>query len=369
MNVSFLLPVYAQQGPFATAYLDVSRQTEHAVRRLHLSWRGLRDTLSGLGTPEPVLDRMSAAVEAGLGGPRPVGSQTQVVIATPDGVVYDDRVAGPAPRDRASWANLPDLFPLTTVAPARIPHIVALVDWAGADLTVFGPHYLGTAEVTGRRYPLTKVAPGGWSQRRYQQRAENLWAGNAHLVAEHVDRLARQHRTRLIVVAGDVRAKAALIEALPDTSRRQVVEVSGGRAAGSDDEIVRHSTQRIVASEAHTGERAVVERFAEQRGRAGRAVEGMAETIAALRQAEVEHLLIEAAGLEMPIPIGSGPLDLALSTHDLGPVGVVGSARADAALVRAAAAGSAEVHPISPANGQTDRPWRARDGVGALLRS
>ena len=31
--------------------------------------------------------------------------------------------------------------------------------------------------------PITKIAAGGWSQRRYQQRAENTWEDNARDVA------------------------------------------------------------------------------------------------------------------------------------------------------------------------------------------
>jgi Bacterial archaeo-eukaryotic release factor family 2 len=369
MNVSFLLPVYAHEGPFATAYLDISRRTEDAVRRVTLAWHGLRESLSELGTTEAVLDAMSAAVEARLHGLKPVGPQTQVIVGAADGVAYDDRVPGTAPRDRASWATLPDLFPVTSIAPARIPHIVALVDRAGADLTVYGPHRVATAaEVAGRTHPIRKVAPGGWSQRRFQQRAENIWASNAQLVADQVDRLARQHRTRLIVLAGDVRAKAALIDALPADSRGQVVEVSGGRAPGVDEDTLRYSTQRLVASEADARERAIVDRFAEQRGRAGGAVEGLPDTVAALRQGEVDHLLVAATGLDARIPIGPGPLDLATSPADLGPAGVVGETRADAALLRAAAAGSAEVHPMSSGNGRAGRTWTARDGVGGLLR-
>jgi hypothetical protein len=41
-------------------------------------------------------------------------------------------------------------------------------------------------EATGDDPMLRKSNPGGWSQRRYQQRAENLWEENAKAVADQV---------------------------------------------------------------------------------------------------------------------------------------------------------------------------------------
>jgi len=369
VNVSFLLPIWGHAGPFATAYLDITRSTEEGVRLTELTWRGMRDSLADQGARVETLEAMAGAVTAGLDGGAPLGAQTQVIVAAAGEVLYDDRVSARPPTGRVSWGGLPDLFPLIALQPPRVPHIVALVDRAGADLAVYGPTQVETDEVTGRRYPITRAAAGGWSQRRYQQRAENLWAANAHLIAEHMDRLAQQHRTRLIVLAGDGRAKAALLDALPGASRDQVVEVRGGRDPSVDDDTLRDSTQRLVADEATTQEQAVMDRFVEERGHDGRAVEGLADTTSALRQGRVDHLLIAADGIENPIPIGPDPLDLATAPEVLEQVGVVATVRADAALVRAAAGNSADVHAVDQAGGLEGKAiGQAQDGVGALLR-
>jgi hypothetical protein len=291
------------------------------------------------------------------------------MVASAGEVLYDDRVSDRAPTDRATWSALPDLFPLVALQPPRVPHIVALVDRAGADLAVYGPTQVGTDEVIGGRHPITGAAPVGWSQRRYQQRAENLLVANAHFVAEHLDRLAQRHRTRLIVLAGDVRAKAALLDALPVASRDQVVEVSGGRDLGVDEDALRDSTRRLVAEEATADEQTVVDRFVEQYGRGGRAVEGLGDTGSALRQGRVDHLLIAADGIEAPMFIGPDLLDLAITPGELDRIPVIATVRADAALVRAAAGNGANVHAVDHGGGLEGKATGyVQDGVGALLR-
>jgi len=136
-----------------------------------------------------------------------------------------------------------------------------------------------------------------------------------------------------------------------------------------DDDTLRDSTQRLVADEATTQEQAVMDRFVEERGHDGRAVEGLADTTSALRQGRVDHLLIAADGIENPIPIGPDPLDLATAPEVLEQVGVVATVRADAALVRAAAGNSADVHAVDQAGGLEGKAiGQAQDGVGALLR-
>ncbi|MDF2741972.1 MAG: hypothetical protein K0S88_3342, partial [Actinomycetia bacterium] len=46
--------------------------------------------------------------------------------------------------------------------------------------------------VEGEELHVTRSASGGWSQRRFQQRAENRWQQNAGAVAEALTRLVDQ---------------------------------------------------------------------------------------------------------------------------------------------------------------------------------
>src|SRR2546426_106894 len=73
-----------------------------------------------------------------------------------------------------------------------------------------------------------KAKPGGWSQKRYQQRVENRWEENAEEAAQAVHRVAQQVGARLVLVSGDVRAVALLREQLPKATATLVEELDRG---------------------------------------------------------------------------------------------------------------------------------------------
>jgi hypothetical protein len=91
--------------------------------------------------------------------------------------------------------------------------LIADITSAGADMAADADN-----ELEGETQDIARSAPGGWSQRRFQQRAENAWEDNARGVADEVAHLARAIDARFVAVAGDVRATAFLVEHLPDAS-------------------------------------------------------------------------------------------------------------------------------------------------------
>lgn len=362
MNLSFLLPVFRQPGPFATAYVDVSRRTEDTAHRIALEWRQRRESLISQGVTESTISAMDDAMDLRQAGRGAGESCTKVMVAADGRVLLNDECVRTWPNGRATWAALPDLLPMLSATPPQVSYLVARVDRVGADLTVYGAHDVESDEVRGGTYPIRKVAPGGWSQRRYQQRAENLWSANAHRVAEQVDRLARRHRTRVIVLSGDVRAKTALVGALSEESRAEVVEIEGGgRAAGVDDEAVYEAANKVVANRGAAEERSLREQYAAELGRGGRAVAGVPETIDALRRGQVAVLFLDEVGVEEDLWIGSEALDLGVDRSDVLTDGAQ-AVRGDAALIRAAAANGAALVTADRRAGELPDP------AGALLR-
>jgi hypothetical protein len=115
----------------------------------------------------------------------------------------------------------------------------------------------------------------------------------------------------------------------------------------------------------------VLDRFAEAYGRASSGVgdvlaaAGIADTVAALRQAQVETLLIlDDPSSDARAWIGPDPVHIALTAEELTELGVREPVqdRLDAALVRAAAGTDASIVTLAP--GQLD----LSDGLGATLR-
>src|SRR6185312_11038688 len=199
----------------------------------------------------------------------------------------------------------------------------------GADVSVHGPRGTESETVQGDDTEVHKVKVGGWAQDRYQNRSENLWEANARQVAEVVDSGVKRVAAQVVVVTGDVRARAALVDSLGEHARSLVVQLEGGtRHAGADED------------------QAVLDRFGEARGRAASgvgdvlAVAGLSDTVGALRAAAVETLLIVDDPSSNALGwIGPEPMHIALTAEELTELGVREPVqdRLDAALVRAAA--------------------------------
>jgi hypothetical protein len=107
-----------------------------------------------------------------------------------------------------------------------------------------------------------------------------------------------------------------------------------------------------------------LEQFRSQLG-TGQAAEGLAETLAALRDGQAADVLIaDDPSSTARAWIGPDPSDVAASPEELAERGIEQAVadRADAALARAAAATGAELHFVP------DGEQPPRSGVGALLR-
>src|SRR3954469_21099834 len=70
--MSDLARIYTVDGPFATAYLDISRDTEDAAKAIELRWRDGRRELAAHGVDEATLAAMDQVVGEG-GDPGPAG--------------------------------------------------------------------------------------------------------------------------------------------------------------------------------------------------------------------------------------------------------------------------------------------------------
>jgi hypothetical protein len=185
---------------------------------------------------------------------------------------------------------LPDVIPILDSAQRTIPHIIVLADRAGAD--VFAVDALAATpihHVDGETEFIHRGHPGGWSQRRFQQRAENTWEANAKIVAHEVEQLAQEVDAQLVIGAGDVRAIGFLESALPTALRNRFVEVEGSRE-GDFDTTAGHVAE-VVAS--HVAGRMARELSdLSDRIAAEDAVARLDDVAAALRRGAVETLYV-----------------------------------------------------------------------------
>ncbi|HEX9374623.1 MAG TPA: Vms1/Ankzf1 family peptidyl-tRNA hydrolase [Actinomycetota bacterium] len=350
-----------QPGPFASVYLVTEGAVENAPQLGTARWKSLRDRLADAGTPDESL----RAIDEVVPGAHTRGGSLAVV-ANASGVVHVEHTERPEPRDRARWAMLPELLPIVRWRQERVPFVAVVTDRTGADLV--GVRLEGTEiarEVQGAGGPIRKVQAGGWSQRRYQQRAENTWEHNAHQVAEEAAKLADRVGAAVVVLAGDVRAVSLVKESIPERWAGALRVIPRGGAGGSPGHLppdVEEAVSGIAAEQAS----ALIEHFHRERGQDDRAADGPAAVVDALRSAQVEVLLVaDDPDDERTAWFGPEPAHLALRPEDLAQFGIgaghIQEGRLLDVLVRATLGTGAGILVIP-------RDAGPKDDVGAVLR-
>ena len=226
----------------------------------------------------------------------------------------------------------------------------------------------------GRPWPVHKTHVGGWSQDNYQRHAEETWDENAKALAAEVIAAAARVGAQYVIVAGDLRARALLVDHLATPLREFAVVVD--EEVTADSQVMTEAADRALTDWVS---RDVRERFEDWGTRLahGRAVEGLAPTMAAFREGQVSDVFIADNPASIaPAWIGPAGAELAAARDELVEFGVAEPVadRADAAIVRAVVTSDAELHFLpedlvrdgdAGAFGGIARP---RDGVGATLR-
>ena len=355
-----LAEVVGGDGPFATVYLTTEPEVDNAAQRAEQRWKTLRAELVADGADEAALAAVDPLVgDAHLRGP------CLAVVATARGVLHVEHLPRPLPRDVGRWAALPSVVPLLEWRQNAPAHVVVLADRKGADLLAVRRHAPDlTREAGGSDDPLAKSAPGGWSQRRYQQRAENTWEQNAQDVAREVADLVERVDARLVVAAGDERALQLLREALPRDVLDRLETVSGGRSPDGSADAIAAEVDRLVDSTVAADTVALLQKLREELGQADRAVDGPARTLEVLARAQVEVLLVhDDLDDDRRAWFGPEPLQVGMTREAVQAMGVdqPGQARLADVAVRAALGTGAGVRVVPD-------PGLPTDGLGAILR-
>ncbi len=377
MKLTFLRSLYANPASFASVYLDTSgtgRGPE--LKAVEIRWRDLREELAQSGVDSGTLDALGEALTGpGLTAP---GTAAFGQNGTVPLVV---RLPAAPLREMARWARLPDVLPLLIQSPPRPPHLLVSASRAGGEvLEVRTAEDVTRERVQGTGWPVHKVKSGGWAQLEHQRSAEEAWETNAKELANAVVsrrvagvRVAAGEVPEAIIVAGDVRARAMLVDKLPANLASKTVIVD--RELPVDSPELTAAAEQVLHQLEDADCRRRLETFHNQLG-TGDATEGLAETVAALRDGQVSELFLggdyladdpDAPGpawSSAPAWIGPGLADVGLSEEELRERGLTDVARdlADAAIVRAATGTDAELFMV-PA-GETP----LRDDIGALLR-
>jgi hypothetical protein len=278
---------FAADGPFVTCWLPALEANEDPAHRLRLEWRHAREQVPD--APDGAIE----AIEALLSSERAHQDDSSLlVVAGPDGSVAGVHLPDHPPAGRAWCDALPRLGPALRARQQVVPHVVVVADRAGADIEVVNHGSEVTESIEGDTTHIHRGHPGGWSQRRFQQRAENTWERNATGVAAEVDALAAAVGARLVVVTGDPRAVGFLTEHATERLRGMLHHIEGaGRSDHDPFAEVAEQVHRLEASLVAADVASLLERFTAARQTDG-AADGPERTLALLSQGRVAELLV-----------------------------------------------------------------------------
>lgn len=186
--------------------------------------------------------------------------------------------------------SVPHLYPLVKVIDQYPRYASVLLDTNRARIFVFS---LGAIE---RREQVTnektrRTSMGGWSQARYQRRADNVHQHHVKEVVEALEKIVSQDRIEHIVIAGDDVVVPMLREHLPKHLDEKVVDVLSLQRDAGEDEIVRATLDVLRHKDAETDAERVQELVGEWQGN-GLGVVGPDSTLKALQMGQVDELLI-----------------------------------------------------------------------------
>jgi hypothetical protein len=361
VEASDLAELVRGPGPYLSLYLNTESHVENAAQRSEVRWKTVRSDLERQDVPEAVLDEIEAIVpDAHLEG------ECLAVIADAERILHVEHGTALGPNDEATWDALPRVLPIVRWRQSDPPYVVVLTDRTGADLfaVVRGLPDVIRGEVEGEHDAIRKPKPGGWSQRRYQRRAEDSWEQNAEQVAEEVTRLVDAIRPAFVAVAGDVRAVQLLEKSLPERVGQLVhaIDKEIPRKLDPDDPIPDDVWALVHQHVREAGER-LLAKFEEERGQHDKAVEGVDAAAKALSRAQVAVLLVAETEINRELSFGPEPSLVGASAQDLKELGVDSPEQGKACevLVRAALGTGAALRVLDDDAG-------IEDGVGALLR-
>ncbi|MBE3002403.1 hypothetical protein IDM40_27450 [Nocardiopsis sp. HNM0947] len=364
MDLTFLQPLYETTTPVASLYINTSRDAEDADHAIRVRWDQARNELQEQGVDEPTLEAMDEVVGATEGVPGPHG---QVVYAAGGKVVLHSTVSEPPQDHVATAGTLPDPLPALAAEGRHVPHVLAVVDSIGADLTAeYADGRTVTRRVEGDDHPVHKPRGGAYHHNQMQRAADEQVGHNLDQVVETLSTLVDRSNAEVVAVAGEVAVRGDLVEKLPERARDLAVELeAGSRAAGSEESPLEEELDQYLERQADEDVRSAVESF-ESGTSDGTAAEGLDSVVHALQRGQVGTLLWsdELPGADRKLWIGPSGEQISLNAQELRDMGVSDPIEVGAgpALVRAVATTGAELVLVPGKKFDPD------EGIAAALR-
>ncbi|MBC2907039.1 hypothetical protein [Streptomyces cupreus] len=358
MRLYFLDTLYARPGPYASVYVDTSRDIDDPDRAIELHRRHARSDLIELGADPATADASAAAVGTDADLP---GRHGQALFATHGELVLSEELPQPPPLDRTSYASLPDALPLALQHAPDIPYAAAVLTRLAPENSHTASEDLHVKLQTGR-WPSSSVAPRALTHLHIPI---DQWHREAGRLVDELTHLVDLGHADTLVLCGDTWARGILVSRLPAPVRNRIATVPGnGQDVETGRALLEPQLTTLFRGRLSAHDRDRLQSFAAQRARHA-AGEGLPAAVAALQRGQADALVVNQPVEEWPpLWLGTDPDQIALSADDLQTFGATGHEEqpAGAALLYATVTTGAELIVVP----RDETPLE--DGIGVLLR-
>ncbi|MEA2528094.1 MAG: peptide chain release factor subunit 1 [Thermomicrobiales bacterium] len=148
-----------------------------------------------------------------------------------------------------------------------------------------------SVEVSGTDYP-RKQMQGGWSQRRYQNRADERIEAFARTVAEETRRAFDEQQIDYLIIGADEIMATNLLDMLHQTVKDKVIGTVSLAITASEQDVLA-ATEPLVEQAERQRELEAVQQVRDGVGAGGKGVAGPEETLTALQTGQVMTLVMD----------------------------------------------------------------------------
>jgi peptide subunit release factor 1 (eRF1) len=260
--------------------------------------------------------------------------------------------------------SVPHLYPLAKLVDTYPRYAAVVLDTNKARIIVYS--LAATQRVESISNDKTRrTQQGGWSQARYQRRADNAHMHHMKEVVETLDRIVREENINQIVIASNEVALTKLRDQLPSHLSEKIVDTITVQPGSQGGSLLESTFMAIRDKDAESDVEKVQELFDEWQG-SGLGVTGPEATLRAFELGQVEELIITGS-VDTLKPVQKLPEGAAteMRAETSAPTGAVDEARLklSAELIKRAEQTAARIRFIEDATLLEDV-----GGVGALLR-
>ena len=200
----------------------------------------------------------------------------------------------PFERNRLFISDRPHIYPLARLIDQYRRYAVVLADTNRARIFVFAcGRTIDRKQVQNVKTKQAQI--GGWTQSRYQRHLENYHLQHAKDVIEILDSTVREEEIENVILAGDQETVIPILqEQMSKDLSEKVIDVLTLGIDTPEHEVLEESLKAFRQHDTLTDMQKVEQLLDEYRAD-GLAVAGVAETIAALSNGQVEEVLIAAS--------------------------------------------------------------------------